>query len=203
MGKKHETLFFVTLWVVWCMRNDAIFNNSNENIHTSVAKIFSLLKSCEVVFSPPPTTSNNSIIPRSVAWSRHVEGTVFLNVNGSLLGSTNTSGYGGQLRNNNGTFLLGFYVAATAPSILFAELMAMLHRLQICWESGYKRISCFSDSLQAVNLIRDGASTHHRFANEVFSIRQLLERNWEIAVEHTVAVLGPWLMGCKILIILI
>jgi hypothetical protein len=65
-----------------------------------VAKIFSLLKSCEAVFSPPPTTSNNSIIPRSVAWSRPVEGTVCLNVDGSLLGLTNTAGYGGLLHNN-------------------------------------------------------------------------------------------------------
>jgi hypothetical protein len=73
--------------------------------------------------------------------------------------------------NNNGAFLPGFYGAATTPSILFAELMDMLHGLQICWENGYRRISCFSNSLQAVNLIRDDVSAHHRFANEVFSIR--------------------------------
>jgi ribonuclease HI len=114
-----------------------------------------------------------------------VEGNVCLNVDGSLLGSTNTAGYGGLLRDNNGVFLLGFYGAATTPSILFAELMAILHGLQICWENGYRRISCFSDSLQAVNLIRDGVSAHHRFANEVISICQLLDRNWEIVVEHT------------------
>jgi ribonuclease HI len=106
-------------------------------------------------------------------------------VDGSLLVSTNTAGYGGLLRNNNGAFLLGFYGAATAPSILLAELMAMLHGLQICWEIGYRQIACFSESLQAVNLIRDGVSAHHRFANEVFSIHQLLDRKWEIVVEHT------------------
>jgi ribonuclease HI len=100
-------------------------------------------------------------------------------VDGSLLGSSNTAGYGGLLRDNNGAFVLGFFGAATTPSILFAKLMAMLHGLQICWESGYRRISCFSDSLQAFNLIRDGVSAHHRFANEVFSICQLLDRNWE------------------------
>jgi hypothetical protein len=50
-----------------------------------VAKIFSLLKSCETVFSPPVTTSNNSITHRLVTWSRPMEGTVCLNVDGSLL----------------------------------------------------------------------------------------------------------------------
>ncbi|PNY08513.1 ribonuclease H [Trifolium pratense] len=41
------------------------------------------------------------------------------------------------------------------------------------------------DSLQSVNLIREGVSAHHRFANEVFSIRQLLTRDWEVAINHT------------------
>jgi ribonuclease HI len=106
-------------------------------------------------------------------------------VDDSLLGSTNTSGYGGLLRNNNGDFLLGFYGAAANPSILLAELMVVLHGLQICWDKGFRRITCFSDSLQTVNLIRDGVSAHHRFANEVFSIRQLLDRDWEVVIKHT------------------
>jgi hypothetical protein len=38
-----------------------------------VAKIFSLLKSCETVFSPPVTTSNYSITHRLVTWSRPME----------------------------------------------------------------------------------------------------------------------------------
>jgi ribonuclease HI len=106
-------------------------------------------------------------------------------VDDSLLGSTNTSGYGGLLRNNNGDFLLGFYGAAANPSILLAELMTILHGLQICWDKGFRRIVCFSDSLQTINLIRDGVSVHHRFANEVFSIRQLLDRDWEVVIKHT------------------
>jgi ribonuclease HI len=54
--------------------------------------------------------------------------------------------------------------------------MAVLHGLQICWESGFRRITYFSDSFQIVNLIREGVSAHYRFANEVLSIRQLLAR---------------------------
>jgi ribonuclease HI len=63
--------------------------------------------------------------------------------------------------------------------------MAVLHGLQICWDKGFRRIVCFSDSLQTINLIRDGVSVHHRFANEVFSIRQLLDRDWEVVIKHT------------------
>jgi hypothetical protein len=43
-------------------------------------------------------------------------------VDGSLLDSANTAGYGGLLQNNNGEFLWGFYGVATIQSILFAEI---------------------------------------------------------------------------------
>jgi ribonuclease HI len=39
--------------------------------------------------------------------------------------------------------------------------------------------------LLAVNLIRQGVATHHRFANEVHSIRQMLDNDWEVVITHT------------------
>ncbi|KAK2415253.1 hypothetical protein QL285_037750 [Trifolium repens] len=44
---------------------------------------------------------------------------------------------------------------------------------------------CYSDSLQTVSLIRDDVFVHHRFENEVVSIRQLLARDWDVVVNHT------------------
>jgi ribonuclease HI len=184
LGKKHGSVFFVILWVVWCMRNKVVFENYIESTHDSVAKILATLKSCDAAFSSPNRTVN-PVIPRLVTWSRPAIGTMCLNVDGSLLGATDSAGYGGLLRNNNGEFILGFYGAAATPSILFAELMAVLKGLQLCWENGYRRIVCCSDSLQTVNLIRDGVSVHHRFANKVFSIRQLIDKDWNVVVEHT------------------
>ncbi|PNX67223.1 hypothetical protein L195_g055513, partial [Trifolium pratense] len=36
-----------------------------------------------------------------------------------------------------------------------------------------------------INLIREGVSTHHRFANEVYNIQQLLARDCDVVVDHT------------------
>ncbi|PNX94706.1 ribonuclease H [Trifolium pratense] len=127
----------------------------------------------------------NFVNPQLFTWFRLVEGTVCLNVDGSLLGNTNTSGYDGLIRDNNGDFMLGFYGTTAVQSILFAELVAVLHGLHICWESRFRRIGCFSDSLRIDSLIREGVSAHHRFANEVFSIHQLLDREWEDVIDHT------------------
>jgi hypothetical protein len=71
----------------------------------------------------------------------------------------------------------GFTGWLQSQVLFFAKLMVVLHGLTVCWENRYKRINCLSDSLQVVNLIRSGVSPHHRFANEIFSIRQLRPRD--------------------------
>jgi ribonuclease HI len=107
---------------------------------------------------------------------------VCLNVDGSFLGATSSAGYGGLIRANKRCF----YGAAVVRSILFPELMVVLHGLQICWEGAFRRITCFSDSLQTVNLIWEGVYAHHWFVNELLSIRQLLARDcWEVVINHT------------------
>ncbi|GAU31044.1 hypothetical protein TSUD_214800 [Trifolium subterraneum] len=97
-------------------------------------------QACSTVFGSTQTTTTQSSNPRLVTWARPMEGTICLNVDGSLLGSLNSAGYGGLLRNHNN------------ESILFAEIMVVLHGLTICWENGYRKINCLSDSLQLITL---------------------------------------------------
>ncbi|PNX86123.1 ribonuclease H [Trifolium pratense] len=120
-----------------------------------------------------------------VAWSCPPNGYVCLNVDGSLLGSPQSTGFGGLIRNSFGSFLGGFYGVASQASILYGEIMAMLHGLELCWDKGFKHVICLSDSLQTVTLVKNGVSPHHKFANEVISIRQLLDRDWNVVINHT------------------
>jgi hypothetical protein len=50
-------------------------------------------------------------------------------------------------------FIYLFIKLQIIQSILFVELMVVLHGLQLCWENEFRRILCYSDSLQTVNLI--------------------------------------------------
>ncbi|PNY11046.1 ribonuclease H [Trifolium pratense] len=68
--------------------------------------------------------------------------------------------------------------------VLYAEIMAILHGLQLCWNNGYRSIVCYPDSLKAVSLIKDGVSHFHTFANEIHNIRQLLRRDWNVVIDH-------------------
>jgi ribonuclease HI len=108
-----------------------------------------------------------------------------LNVDGSLLGSANAVGFGGLIRNSAGTFLGGYYGTAVQPNILYAEIMAVLHGLELCWNKGCRKVVCCSDSLQAVKLINEGVLPYHSFANEINKIRQMRSRAWTVLFEHT------------------
>ncbi|GAU32945.1 hypothetical protein TSUD_153620 [Trifolium subterraneum] len=136
-------------------------------------------------FSLPSVVSPLAGHQRRVRWSRPADGFVCLNVDGSLLGSNNTAGYGGLLRNRDGEFIWGFYGAAAIQNILYAEIMAIWYGLKLCWERGFRKVLCCSDSLLSVNVIKEGVTTHHGFANEILCIRKLLSNDWEVILTHT------------------
>jgi ribonuclease HI len=102
-----------------------------------------------------------------------------------MLGSVQAAGFGGLIRNSSGAFLKGFYGTASLSSVLYAEIMAILQGLQLCWSNGFRSIFCYSDSLQAVSLIKNGVSHFHTFANEIHHIHQLLRRDWNVTIDHT------------------
>ncbi|PNX71251.1 ribonuclease H, partial [Trifolium pratense] len=179
----HGIISIIIMWVIWKARNDFIFNNKRTTVQESITQIQSLLSACTAAFGTHVLASPHTGTARLVAWSRPREGTVCLNVDGSLLGSS--AGFGGLIRDTNGRFLKGFYGTASEASVLFAEILAVLNGLDLCWVNGFRNIVCFSDSLQAVTLIKEGVSPHHRFANEIQSIRQLISKDWSVVIEHT------------------
>ncbi|PNX64904.1 hypothetical protein L195_g062338, partial [Trifolium pratense] len=61
---------------------------------------------------PPHSVVATPVNPRLVSWSTPMEGTVCLNVDGSLFGATSSAGYGGLIRDHNSVFISGFYGAA-------------------------------------------------------------------------------------------
>ncbi|PNX71208.1 ribonuclease H [Trifolium pratense] len=115
-----------------------------------------MLHSCSVAFDNHLQETAQVSSQNLVAWSRPSEGNVCLNVDGSLLGSPQSADFGGLIRNNDETFLGGFL-----------------------WN-----VICFSDSLHTVALVKS-VSSYHQFANEIISIRQLLDRDWNVVVDHT------------------
>lgn len=44
---------------------------------------------------------------------------------------------------------------------------------------------CFSDSANAIDLIKSDLNVHHRFGNVIATIKRMLCREWECELHHT------------------
>ncbi|KAL6504418.1 hypothetical protein OROGR_026341 [Orobanche gracilis] len=107
-------------------------------------------------------------ITRLVKWIAPPDGTVALNVDDS-----------------NGVWLSGFTGYIGISNNLHAELMGIYQGLKLAWEYGYKKICCYSDSLDVICLIQKFIPSHHHYSALICSIRDLLQLQWEPHVIHT------------------
>ncbi|KAK7405879.1 hypothetical protein VNO78_07491 [Psophocarpus tetragonolobus] len=109
-----------------------------------------------------------------VLWTPLSEDGVVLHVDGSLQGDPKQDGFGGLVRDCTGNFLFGFYGRATHVDNLYAKVIGLLQGLQLCWQKGYHKVFCYSDSSWVVNMMQKEVQPFHLFANEVTIVRQLL-----------------------------
>lgn len=76
----------------------------------------------------------SSAIPRQVKQRTGDEDTIVLNVDGSALTNPGQAGFGGIMHNQAGEFLGGYYGSVEVSNILHAEVMALYHGINLCWE---------------------------------------------------------------------
>ncbi|KAK7260572.1 hypothetical protein RIF29_26725 [Crotalaria pallida] len=74
-----------------------------------------------------------------VSWQHPNDNFIALNVDGSSLGNPGHAGYGGLIRNAQGEWLCGF---VGVSNNIHMELLAVLHGLQLAWNSGYRYVVC-------------------------------------------------------------
>ncbi|CAJ2665276.1 unnamed protein product [Trifolium pratense] len=175
-------LFLAGLWWNWRARN--IVCVRNEPIHMyqiliEVRKLASLMLSC---FSIVPSALKP---PRWVTWHPSRDVGFVLNVDGSCLGDSGRAGFGGLIREGDGSWIIGFSGFLGISNNTFAELMAVFHGLKIARERGYRRIHCYSDSQTMVDAISKDLNSFHRYAAVIASIKDLLQLDWEVRLSHS------------------
>ncbi|KAK7410830.1 hypothetical protein VNO78_01968 [Psophocarpus tetragonolobus] len=95
----------------------------------------------------------------------HAQGTqVFAHVDGSAPGYPRLAGFGGLCHDSSGRWLLGFYRDVGVVDNLKAELLAILHKLEVAYIYNFRHILCVSDSLHAVYLVCGRINVCHRYA---------------------------------------
>ncbi|KAF7806654.1 ribonuclease H [Senna tora] len=121
---------------------------------------------------------------RLVKWEAPVPGTFKINVDGSSRGNPGKSGIGGLIRDSNGAMIAGFSVSIGFSDILYAELFAIKYGLELAWKKGCKKVICESDSRDALQSV-EWATDVHIYRSMIKKIRELLGREWEVRLVHT------------------
>ncbi|XP_057444540.1 uncharacterized protein LOC130736767 [Lotus japonicus] len=63
--------------------------------------------------------------------------------------------------------------------------MAHLHGLSLCWEQGFRQVLVYSDSALALDTVKGSVARFHIYAALIWSIKSLLQRPWQVVLEHT------------------
>lgn len=94
---------------------------------------------------------NKTIIP--CQWTKPASGNFKLNTDGSV--ELNRYGYGGAIRDDKGRPIMLYFGSEGHDSVIYQELMAILKGVQCCVQMGLHRVEIATDSLRAVQLVRE------------------------------------------------
>lgn len=174
-------VFIVTCWVIWRARNQYVF----EDIQWSIWTILNKIRTHHEAIMSAYGSSSFSRPVRQVQWCPPSGNAVKLNVDGSCIGNPGRSGYGGLLRNANGEWLLGFSGFCGVTTNTTSELFAIYVGLSLAWRNGYRDIVCETDSMMALNLIKDGVDLFHPHASILANIHKVMAQDWNVELIHT------------------
>ena len=119
-----------------------------------IASIFTQLQITLQAFGKHYLPTSRPI--REVCWQSGDQDVMVLNVDGSAVINPGQSGFGGLVRNQEGNFYFGFYESIGWSNMLHVEIQALLIGIKLCWQAGFKKVICFSDSLHVVKLVAMG-----------------------------------------------
>ncbi|KAJ1431770.1 Ribonuclease H domain [Sesbania bispinosa] len=164
--QQDSTTFLSTFWKIWRNRNNAVFNLQQTSIWESFYSTNSLIHVIRKVFMLDAVI--DSCPPRLVKWNAPMEDQIAINTDGSV--NQHGAGFGGLIRNADGTLIKGFHGHLHNSDILRVELHAVWKGLELCWSLNYRKVLCLTDSLLAVELVRDEVSRFHHYATIIHEV---------------------------------
>ena len=111
-----------------------------------------------------------------VSWQQPNEGFIKLNVNESFFGNPGCTNFGGLIRNNNGSWLVGLFGYVGVGSNLLLKLLSIKFGLQLAWDRGLTKVICDLDSMDSLRLIQEDSIGFHKFSAIITEIKDFLSR---------------------------
>lgn len=107
-----------------------------------------------------------------------------LNVDGSSLGNPGASGFGGVLRNFNGSWIGSFSGSVGFSNVLHVELLDLYDGFRIGCNKVLRTLVCYTDSTLALHLVQRETNIWHHYAAIIQNTKELLAKNQTIQLVH-------------------
>ena len=95
--------------------------------------------------------------------------------------ANNKAASGGLVKDASGHFIWGFVASLGSCPITVAELLGIVHAIEMAWSSEHTYVIVEVDSFCAIQLIQKPLDFRHPYAQV---IEALLNRNWVVRLEH-------------------
>ncbi|KAL7265055.1 hypothetical protein ACSBR1_002914 [Camellia fascicularis] len=168
------TLFAVILWQIWKDRNKKVFDNVELHWYQSIllsCKYASAIKKAFRSFALHP--SHYDVV---INWCPPFVSKLKMNTDGSTKGDPGEGGFGGLIRDERGIWLIGYYGKLDVCTSLEVELWAIYRGLTIAFEKGYKDLTIETDSLSAIELLKEGSVVSSSIRSLVEDSKFLMQR---------------------------
>ncbi|GAA0157176.1 hypothetical protein LIER_38412 [Lithospermum erythrorhizon] len=188
-GHIQQVLPIIITWALWEARNNAKHSAARISFQQICSRINKLLIiNSKANMQHSKFWAGDSFIgdylgvtvmvkkqqaPTLCRWERPEAGGLKLNIDATFKGER--AGYGGIIRNDQGSLIYAVGLHGKCSSPLQGEVDALYHCLRSCAQKGYTNLQVEIDSLQLVTMIKD-RKAHWTLINKVTHIAHILSQ---------------------------
>ncbi|CAN1760045.1 Putative ribonuclease H protein At1g65750 [Linum perenne] len=163
--KSWASIFGITTWTLWKIRNERIFEGKAQTKASIVARCKFWMRLVATSFQEARN------LRQSITTQRRI--------------TRGGAAAGGCMRNEEGRIIDAFACNLGRCSITRAELTGAVIGLERAWELGERKVEVQMDSSCAIKLLEGKLNLEHQHAGLVLRFKQLTERSWTIRLIFT------------------
>ncbi|KAF7805280.1 non-LTR retroelement reverse transcriptase-like [Senna tora] len=188
LSKSNEgwnSWFPIVCWLIWKRRANWVFKNQWQGTNQIISMARNYMEGLKEAERTCIHSNNRHISNlNQIKWNPPCNGWIKLNVDGSYWQHTDTISCGGVLRDEQGRWIKGFTKKMGRGNSNLAEAWAVLTGLKMAWDMKIDRIHVEADSLNIVNMIKDGVDVAHPLGVIVDKIREFCAKDWAVYIDH-------------------
>lgn len=181
-------VFVTTLWWLWKWRNCRCFDKDVTIPVDQVGFIMGKVGLIKRAMEREGSIFGFSRHPRIevyVRWEFPRENWVRLNTDGASKGNPGAAGAGAIIRGHRGELFEMVAINCGFCSSTRAEILVVLHGLNVAWKAGHRRVQLTLDSELVVRVLSEDNTTSSQNSHIIRRCKNFLRRqDWQVTIHH-------------------